>query len=838
MEGKLPRTEPASVISRAIAWRRDHARGRFALAALLLASATVAAYVPAMANGFIWDDDSYVLKNTLLHDLTGLRRIWLEPASLPQYYPLVHTTYWIEHHLWGLKPLGYHVTNIVLHAASAVLLWRLLRRLSLPGAYFAAAVWALHPVCVESVAWITERKNVLSGTFYLLSVLTYFRFCGAGAEPAPRRRWGLYAASFGLFVAALLGKTVTASMPAVILVVLWWKRDRLRWAEVWPLLPMLAVGAAMGVMTAWLEVMHVGARGTEWAFSVVDRFLIAGRALWFYASKVFWPVNLTFIYERWRIDAGAWRQYLFPLGVVAVLAALWLARRPRGPSHARRPRGASHAGRLGKGPLAAALIFAGTLFPALGFLNVYPMRYSFVADHFQYLACIALVALSVAVITQVLARAKIERAAVRLPAALGLLVLLAALSWHHCLAYRNAETLYRDILAKNWNCPMAHTNLGVILYDRGEFGAAAPHFRESVRLRPDYANAYFNLAMVLTKVGRRDEATRHFTTALAIDPTFVKARYELACTLAPDKDEATARERQAAMRHLREILRLQPKRVDARNRLGVLLLNAGKSGEAARHFHEVLRLRPKHAEAHNHLGVVAFRALRHDQAEWYFRRAIELQADYADAHSNLGMVLLQKGRPQEAADCYRTAIELEDDHAEAHNNLALILASQGDRKGAIRHLRAAVRSRPRHPEAHFNLARVLAAEGSFREAAGEYQTVIQLSPDRVEAVQRLAWLLATCRDASVRDPATAVDLAERLCSGEGRNVHPFVDTLAAAYAAAGDFPKAVEMAEKAASLADQAGARAAADQYRKRLELYRAGRAYTAGPTPAEGSGG
>jgi hypothetical protein len=340
----------------------------------LLVLLTLVAYLPVLQyGGFIWDDDFYVSNNPLLRSVNGLVRIWTEPTATPQFYPLVHTTFWIEYHLWQLNPFGYHLVNVLLHALNAVLFWRLLTKLDLPQAWVAAAVFALHPVCVESVAWISERKNVLSAFLYLSSALVYVEFWMWGSD---KRRWVPYAAAFALFVGALLSKTVTCTLPATLLIVLWWKRGRIKWGDVLPLVPFFVAGAALGLTTAWIERYRAGAMGGEWDLSFADRWMVAGRAVTFYAAKLLYPHPLSFVYERWQIVAGAWQQWLFPLGVIALLATLWALRE-----------------RIGRGPLAAAAAFVAILGPALGFVNVYPFRYSFVADHFQYLASLAVITL-------------------------------------------------------------------------------------------------------------------------------------------------------------------------------------------------------------------------------------------------------------------------------------------------------------------------------------------------------------------------------------------------------------------------------------------------------------
>ena len=417
------------------------------------------AYLPALHGGFIWDDDFYVTNNPTLHDLGGLQRIWFKVGAVPQYYPMVHTTFWLEYHLWGLNPVGYHLINVLLHATAAILLWQVLLHLQIPGAWLAAVLFALHPVCVESVAWITERKNVLSAVFYFAAALAYLRFVALEEPGGPNRlRWYWYLGALVLFMAALLSKTVTCSLPAALLLVCWWKKGRVQRGDILPLLPFFVLGVGLGLMTAWIEKYHVGAQGAEWSLTFGERCLIAGRALWFYAGKLVWPVHLTFIYPRWKIEPEVWWQWLFPIAAVGVVAGLWLARR-----------------RIGKGPLVAVLFFAGTLGPALGFVNVYPMRYSFVADHFQYLASVGLITLCAAGL------ARIPRI---IPATL--VVLLGALTWQQAGIYRNLETLWRDTLAKNPDCWMAHNNLGHLLSNQGRIDEAMEHYHKAIQINPNH----------------------------------------------------------------------------------------------------------------------------------------------------------------------------------------------------------------------------------------------------------------------------------------------------------------------------------------------------------------
>jgi hypothetical protein len=270
-------------------------RERFMWGAVLVLL-TLIAYSPLLKARFIWDDDRYVTHNRMLRDAEGLKRIWTEKGATPQYYPLVHTMFWVEYHLWGVNPIGYHLVNVILHAAGGVMLWLALRRLRVPGAWLAAAIFLLHPIQVESVAWVTERKNVLAGLLFFSSIWAYLRFARIELDEN-KPAWGWYLPSLALFAGALFSKTIACSMPAVMVLILWWKR-KLSWKQIVALLPFFAIGLFMALGTAAMERNIVGAGGEEWALTPMQRILIAGRATCFYAGKLIWPVHLTFIPRR------------------------------------------------------------------------------------------------------------------------------------------------------------------------------------------------------------------------------------------------------------------------------------------------------------------------------------------------------------------------------------------------------------------------------------------------------------------------------------------------------------------------------------------------------------
>ena len=623
------------------------------------------AYIPAIRGDFIWDDDSYVTKNETLRTASGLWRIWTEVGATPQYYPLVFTSFWLEYHVWGLSPAGYHVVNILLHAASAILVWRIVLRLGIPGAWLAAMIFALHPVQVESVAWITERKNVLSGFFYLLSMLAFLRFSPLDQDSTSQRKW--YFVSLGCFVAALFSKTVTATLPAAILLIYWLKLGRVRKRDLLTVLPMFVLGAGAGVLTSYVEEHHVGTKFFDWNYTVVDRMLIAGRVVWFYLSKLLWPAPLIFIYDRWSIDSKQVAQFLYPAAAILVLFFLaWQVKR------------------WGRGPLVAALFFGGTLFPALGFIDVFPMRYSFVADHFQYLASLGPIVLAAAVVAKYVPNPS------RIAAGFVLVGILGALTFKQCHVYEDLETLWRDTLAKNPGALMARNNLGTILQSRGQLDDAERFYKECLADPQclDRADLLLNLAQIETLRGNTPRTIEYYQMAIAARPSFPKALATLGGLL------HNLGRLQEALPYLERAVKSNPEYTLARNNYGSALVDAGRFDEAIAQLDVAIKLNPEMPEPHYNLGNALGRATRTREAEQAYESAIRLRPNYVEAHVNLANLLHNSGRADEAIAHLETALKVDPQHPIAHYAMANLLARQGRKDDAVQHYKAARLARP------------------------------------------------------------------------------------------------------------------------------------------------
>ncbi len=610
---------------------KQPAQRTISLSPSLLAAAlvliTIVAYLPALGAGFIWDDPDYVLNNANLRTGQGLAKIWLEPRSLPQYYPLVHTTFWIEYQLWGLSAGGYHAINILLHALGSVLLWRVLTKLQAPGAWLAAAIFAVHPVQVESVAWITERKNVLSGVFYFAAALGYLGYEAPRHEGTEARRGMLYAMALTLFVCALLSKTVTCSLPAALLLVIWWKRGRVTWADLKPVLPMFVIGAALAFYTAYLEHHHVGAGAAVADYPPLQRLIIAGRALWIYATKIVAPIDLSFVYPKWTIQT--WEVLYFGAAVLAVVALVLLRRR------------------IGRGPAAAVLFFGGTVLPALGFVTIYPMRYTFAADHYQYLASVGLIVLIAAGIDKLP-----RRRSVNLYGAV-LLAPLMILTFARTRVFHDPLTLWTDTVARNPGSWMVHLNLAHALARNQQPMEAEMHFRRAVELAPELPETHWNLGTHYANSGNPAEAMRNYDNAIRIDRGYAGAYYGRGNVfLAEANLEQAKTEFLEAVEHF-------PDYSQAHFNLGLIAERQGDQAGAIARYSKAIESDSNYAEAHNYLARLLVKDKQFDQALRHYRQAVRIRPAFAEARLNLGALLARMGQLEEARDQIAEAVRLD-----------------------------------------------------------------------------------------------------------------------------------------------------------------------------------
>jgi protein O-mannosyl-transferase len=535
---------------------RPFERRDWILAAALVA-AVFLAYQPAWNGGFVWDDDTHLLNNPVLKP-GGLAKIW-RPGGYLNYWPLTCTAYWLQAQMWGLNPIGYHLVNIALHCISALLVWRILERLGLPGALFAAAIFALHPVNVESVAWITQLKNVLS---LLLAVVSAYFFLAH----ENRGGWWRYALALAAFFLSTLSKGMVITLPLVLLACAWWQRGRITRRDLLRVLPYFVIGAVMAGVEVWGQ-QFVGSDENVRGDDIFSRTATAGCAVWFYLGKLLWPLDLSFVYPRWQIDE---RNPLYYLPGVLLVIALGLAWRQR---------------MTWGWPVVMLIVcYVALLLPALGFVNVYFMRFSLVADHYQYAATIVPAA-ALAAAAATLGRRCRFPAWIAYGLGVGLLAILAGLTWSQCRIYADAETLYRETIKKNPDCWMAHNNLGNLLTTRRKFAEAEYHCRRALEIKSDLADAHYNLGVALAGTGRVDEAIEHYQEALKIKFDYVEALNKVAWLRATYHD-GKYRNGSLAVKLAKMAEQMAPDDADTLNTLAAAYAEVGKyplAVESARH---------------------------------------------------------------------------------------------------------------------------------------------------------------------------------------------------------------------------------------------------------------
>ncbi len=610
---------------------------------LLLIAFVFIAYAPVFHAGFIWDDESHLTRNPCIVGPLGLKEIWTSTQAV--YYPLVLTTFWVLHEFVGLNPLPYHILNVVMHAGSAVLLWRVLRQLGVRGAWLGAVLWALHPVMAQSVAWVTELKNTQSCLFYLLSIYCFLNWEKQSQIIQTRRvevslMFGL---SLLCFVLATLSKPSVVMLPAVLALCVWWRRRRIQWRDAVALAPFVAISALASAWTIWEQKFHARAVGPDWAQNSPERLIIAGRAIWFYLAKLFWPHPLIFIYPRWQLQPSQFTAYLPLLLGLMGLIALWFL-----------------PGKAGRAVFFAGAYYVISLFPVLGFFSIYFFRYSFVSDHFQY---------NRLAVSELLGRGV---AFVRLGLCTVVLLLLGILTWQQTAVYHDLITLYTTTLALNPGCWMAHYNLGIALRDRGETDQAITHYRQAIALRPGYAEAHYNLGRLLAEKGEFNDAVDHYQAALAMTPDDAEAHNNLGATFVQQGriDDAIA--------HYQKALAIQPDYADASCNLADALLSKADIDGAIIHYLTCVAALPNQPDAQYNLASALLRKGRIDEAIVHYEKVLELLPENANARVNLGSAFLAKDRLVDAITEYKEALRLAPENVAAQSNLAWLLATSPD----------------------------------------------------------------------------------------------------------------------------------------------------------------
>lgn len=640
----------------------------------LLVVLTAAIYWPAIGGGELLDDDLLLTQNKIVKSPDGLFQFWFTDKAA-DYWPLTNTTFWIEWRLWGNDLAGYHATNLALHILESVLIWFLLRKLKVPGAFWGALLFAVHPVNVESVAWIASRKNLVSMLFFLLSFWWYLnseeRFSAAESDGAQVKPAGMLARAmafsseefaggwywlgFGAFVLAMLGKGSVAVLPALLLVVLWWKRP-LEWRDARRTLPFFVVGASLAALNVWFQT-HDTAEKVIRDVGLVDRTLTAGGIVWFYLYKAIWPFDLAFIYPSWSVDARNWLWWIPLCGALGATGVLFFAAKPWRPAtNAFCP------------VWFAWLFFCLALFPVMGFCDVGFMKYALVADRYLHIPVLAIVALAAGAIGTCFAglRPNMRWAAI-VPAAV-VVVVFSFVSWRQSGLYVDRFTLFQAANERNPESWMVRHTLGTCELERGRPRESLEHFVKALELHPTKdawgAQIHVQYGHALRKLGRTSEAIEQYELAFAA----AKPTSRIIESLGEAYREAGQTDK--LLEFNARVTKLFPKNVALRGNYAAALIQAGRLPEAIRQYRLAVELEPKNADLLNNLAVAYYLFGDARQAVGCYRQALECRPDYAEAHYNLGGLLFQLNSLQDAIHHLETAVSLKPDYLKAQFLLA------------------------------------------------------------------------------------------------------------------------------------------------------------------------
>ena len=765
----------------------EKARDRILGGAILLITLTL--YIPAILSGFIWDDDKFLWQNPLIHDPGGLLEFWFSKAA-PDYFPLTSTTLWLEWRLWGAKsPWGYHLINVLLHAGTSLFLWRLLKRLRVPAAWLCALIFAIHPVNVESVAWITERKNTLPMFFTMLSALFYFREGG-------RPRWS-YAVALVLFVLALLSKTCVVTFPVVLLLTVWWQHGKLTWRDVRRTAPFFLVSLILSLVTIWFQYTNAIGDIPVRTDGFAARLAGAGWAVWFYLYKALLPINLLFVYPRWGIDPHLPLVYVPGVLLVVVMALLWWLRK-----------------RIGRGPLFALVAYMALLFPVVGFFDIYFMAYSLVADHWQYPAMPVIIAFVVGGLAGIAQQRRQPWRHGAMAVAAAVVIVLFTLSWRQQAMYKDSKTLWKTLLKQNPECWMATNNLGAELLEEKRHDEAIEYLMRTLEIKSDHSEAYNNIGTVLYDRGQYEEALTYISKALMIRPNWPPAQMNLGLVL------MRLGRIDAAGQHLVEGLEGDASAADAIYSLGVVEGMRGKYDEAAFYFRRTLELRATHAKAHHALALALVNQGRPAEALPYLQRAVELDPGFAEAQHDLKAYRRGELGPGQAIARYQEILDKNPEDWPSYLGLAKALSALKRFQDAHTVYQHLLNAKPAFIEARLSLAAMLTGQGDIGAAREQYREVVKRQPDSPQALDRVAWVLATSDITEMRDGTEAVRLATRACELTDRQSPFTLSTLAAAHAEIGDFTNALLHIAQAVKLAAESDNKALQEELRQAMASY------------------
>ena len=730
---------------------------------VLLVALVFAVFGQDIRHEFVnFDDEDYFSSNP--HVLTGLTWTGITWAFQIGYaanwHPLTWLSLMLDAQLFGPGPAGPHLTNVILHAANVVLLFLLLRRLTgtlWPGA-FVAGVFAIHPLHVESVAWVSERKDVLSGLFFLLTLLMYARYSDLSRVPQRKSRIS-YALTLLFFAFGLMSKPMLVTLPFILLLLDYWPLERFQhqsWKRLFlEKVPFFLLSAASCVITVLAQKEAIT---PTLALSFSLRIANSLSSYLIYLAQTFYPAGLAAFYPFPENGLPWWELALASILLAGITVGVFALRRSR-----------PHL-------LVGWLWYLGMLVPIIGLLQVGGQAR---ADRYTYLPLIGVLIMLTWTTKDLFPTSRHRNQILGFGAIVVLIAFMASASIQASY-WQNSESLWNHTLACTSRNYVAHSDLGGALFKQGKVTEAIAQYQAAIEINPRYVEAHNDLGIVLAKQGKTVEAIGHYQTALEINPNYVEAHINMANALAA----------------------------------------AGQPDDAISHFQQALQLDPGNGEAHNDWGALLLRQGQNIEAMEHLQKAVEREPDNAEVQVNLGTALVTEGRTAEAIKCYQKALDLRPDYAKAHYNLANLYAAQDETDEAINHYQEAVTLMPNLIPARYRLGLALQSIGKFSAATAQFQKVLDLDSRDIGALNDLAWLLATCPEDSVRDGSRSVALAMKAEQLSGGKAPEILDTLAAAYAETGQFPTAIQTAESAMSLAAAQNKKPLLTALQNRLLIY------------------
>jgi len=608
-------------------------------------------YWPALHGDFVWDDGWYLATNPLMIDRDGLWKFWFHPGSWVEYYPIQETVQWLQWQLWGDATLGYHLTNVLLHILNALLVWRLLTKFRLKYAWLGGLIFAVHPVQVESVAYISELKNTLSLPFFLLAMCRWIDF-------EEHQRDKDYYVALVLFLTGMLCKITMAPFPAVMLLYAWWKRGRIQWIDFKRTVPFGIISVVLGLTTIWAGDTYRAFGHEQPEIIPMGGFLYrldgVGLISTVYLARFFLPLDVMLVYPQWRVNPHALIEYVPWLIFGGGIYWLWKKRQ-----------------NWGKHVLLGLGFFLLNLAPFLGFIPVSYMSFTWVMDHLLYLPIVGLIGLIIAGIGDFQRRFPTDRPYL-MGAAMIMIALMALESRAFANLFINEETLWSYVLQRNPHVWLAHHDLGCNLMAQKRYAEALPHFEKVVQMNPNFADGHYNLGIALGKLDRTEEARQEYQKALQINPQDEKAYINLGDILF---QEGRAEE---AIQLYKHAVALIPNLALVHYNLGNALMHSGQLPEAIQELKTAVTLAPGLAQAHENLGAALAQSGDISAAIGQFQMAIQINPYYVVAHSNLGLAYAQTGRIPEAMEQFQQVLAIEPKNTNARESLLKLQTYQRD----------------------------------------------------------------------------------------------------------------------------------------------------------------